>query len=314
MADWYFRNQQSNLSACPACGKLVGRSEEFCPYCAKRLRSGSGWRGALRRLPTLFNRPDAATRFLLYLICAVFVLQVAADFMLPVEFRDPPNPNANPLDSMFEVMVGNRMTYLRMGSNQQVIVKVLGQYWRFVTACFLHFGLFHILFNGYALWILGRLTEKLWGARQVFAVFVLSGIAGSAVSYFWHWQFTQPVNSAGASGAISGLLGLILGAYYRERGQIGAYLGSQIIRWVVYLLAYGLVLGADNAGHIGGLLGGAVFGYFLPPTGFSRHRARDEKIWNAAALVSLALLLVSFGAAIVLFARGPGYMIALLGG
>ena len=89
-----------------------------------------------------------------------------------------------------------------------------GQWWRFVTPVFIHIGLLHLAFNSYALWIVGPQVEKLYGPARFVILYVLTGIAGVYGSYF-----TIPnAISAGASGAIFGLFGVLLvfGIRYRH--------------------------------------------------------------------------------------------------
>lgn len=297
MADWYFRNNQSGLQPCPACRNLVRTSEEFCPYCAKRLRAEGGFRGLLRKMKSY---PFAATQVLLAMIVLVFILQLVADLFLPEQFRN------NRGGGLFGMGTSYGLTYIRMGSNFHPFVQRYDEFWRFVTYNFLHFGILHIAFNGYALWTLGRLAEQLWGARSVFATFILTGICGGGASYLWNiWG--GGVNSAGASGAICGLLGLLLGAYYRNRYTVGEFLGSQLVRWAVTILAYGLLMGADNAAHIGGIVSGAALGYFLLPPRHTKTPGRDAKIWTTMTVVSALLLVVCIGFAINFYAQGPMY-------
>lgn len=300
MADWYFRGgpSQSNLQACPGCRNLVRRDEEFCPFCARRLRPEGGMRGLVRKI---FSRPDAMTRILLGMIIAFFLLQMVTDRFVPSTINDEGR------GGLFSMLTSKVNTYYLMGSNLHAAVAAYHQYWRWVTSCFLHFGLLHILFNGWVLWDLGRLTERLWGAKQVFATFILAGIAGSAVSFGWNMLLGHGANSAGASGAICGLLGLTLGAYYRNRWSVGQHLGGHLVQWAVYILVFGLVMRADNAAHIGGMIAGAALGYFLPPTQQSKTPARDKKIWSAAMWLALALMLVSFGFAAVWYAEGIAF-------
>jgi rhomboid protease GluP len=303
MADWYFRGanggKPNNLQVCPGCRNLVRRDQEFCPFCAKRLRAEGGVRGWLRGA---FARPDSMTRFLLGCLVAVFLLQFVSDFLLPEQFRNPDG------GSLGGLMGANFLTYIRMGSNYHVLVGVHHEYWRWVTYCFLHIGILHILFNGWAFWDLGRLAERLWGARQVFAVFILTGIAGGVFSTTWNLAVLgRSANSAGASGAICGILGLLLGAYYRNRYHVGEYLGPQLVRWAVMILVFGLVVGADNAAHIGGMASGAALGYFLPPTNTTKTPGRDGKIWRGLTALAVVLTLVSFGFAVAFYARGAIY-------
>src|SRR6516162_2297935 len=75
-----------------------------------------------------------------------------------------------------------------------------GQWWRFVTPIFIHIGLLHLFFNSYALWIVGPQVEKLYGGPRFVILYVGTGIAGVAGSYWYH----PNIPSAGASGAIFG--------------------------------------------------------------------------------------------------------------
>lgn len=308
MADWYFRNQssqggQGGLKACPGCRNLVRSNQDFCPYCARRLKPEGGVRGAVRKF---LSSPEAATRLLMGIMVAGFLLQILADLALPSQYRSKGG------GGLFFLLAPEFITSVRMGSNFHPFVEAFGQYWRFVSYCFLHFGIIHIAFNAYAFWDLGRLAERMWGAKQVFATFILTGIAGGAASFMWGMLRMQPANSAGASGAICGVLGLFLGTYYRNRHHIGEFLGTQLIRWAVYIVIFGMILRADNGAHIGGMVAGGIMGYFLPPANRTRTPARDEKIWNAAAWLSLVLLIASLGCAVYFFAQGPEYVTSLL--
>lgn len=306
MADWYFRNRQSGLIACPGCRNLVRAGEEFCPYCAKRLGPEQGIRGWLKKT---LARNAIATRSLIGLVCAVFVLQSITDLFMPGQYRSAQG------GGFMSLLTAQPLTYILMGSNFHPFVLAYGQVWRFVTSCFLHFGIIHILFNCWAFWDLGRLSERFWGAKQVFAAFILSGIVGSAGSFFWHTLvWGSPTNSAGASGAICGLLGLLLGAYYKDRRHIGEFLGSQLIRWAVLILVFGLVAGADNGAHVGGLLAGGALGFFLPPTTTSRNPGRDIKIWNMLAVLALVLTVAAFIFAAIFYIQGFDHLANLLRG
>ncbi len=303
MADWYFRGsgggKPNNLIVCPGCRNLVRRGQEFCPFCARRLRAESGVRGWIRGA---FAAPDSMTKFLIGCLVAVFLLQFASDFLLPEQLRDPGRGFLGGL------MGANSLTYIRMGSNFHYLVGAYHEYWRWLTYCFLHIGILHILFNGWAFWDLGRLAERLWGARQVFAVFTLTGIAGGALSSFWNLAVLgRFANSAGASGAICGILGLLLSAYYKNRYHVGEFLGAQLVRWAVMILVFGLVIGADNAADIGGMVAGAALGYFLPPTATTKTPGRDGKIWRGLTAASVVLVIVCFSCVVYFYAQGPVY-------
>lgn len=148
-------------------------------------------------------------------------------------------------------------TLLRFGAQPTPLPP--DQLWRLATAMFLHVGLVHLAFNLWALWIFGPLFEQLAGSGRFLALYVASGLAGGAATAL----FTEPRTvSAGASGAIFGLLGafLVLGWRLRDRPQGQAWLRNAVLLIVVNVA---LGLGVEQIGliaHLGGLVGGiAVF-------------------------------------------------------
>jgi rhomboid protease GluP len=139
-----------------------------------------------------------------------------------------------------------------------------GQWWRLLTAMFLHIGVIHLLLNLWALWSLGPLVERLLGNGVFTVTYVTSGLLGSLASLLWH----EHTVSAGASGAIFGLVGGLLGFCVRQRGALPATLLSPIRSAAVAFVVVNGVLtisvpGIDMAAHLGGLLGGIICGYCL---------------------------------------------------
>src|SRR5436189_1631298 len=141
-----------------------------------------------------------------------------------------------------------------------------GQWWRFVTPIFIHIGLLHLFFNSYALWIVGPQVEKLYGGARFVILYVLTGIAAVYASYRYHPQTI----SAGASGAIFGLFGVLLVFGIRYRNSIPPFfkraVGTGVLPVIVINLLIGFSIGAivDNAAHIGGLIAGIVLGAVVP--------------------------------------------------
>lgn len=139
-----------------------------------------------------------------------------------------------------------------------------GQYWRLFTAMFIHIGVFHILFNLYALNSLGPLVEGFFGSRRFLIIYFIGGLWGSVASY----AFSSAL-SAGASGAIFGLAGATTVYFLRYRENFGAR-GQAILQNMLVVIGINLALGAfspgiDNWGHMGGLVGGAAIAYGLLP-------------------------------------------------
>lgn len=138
-----------------------------------------------------------------------------------------------------------------------------GQIWRLGTSILLHGNLIHLLINGYALWVLGRILEKLYGPRRFAIVFFLSGFGGALASYAFTVQ-----NSVGASGAIFGLLGAAVVYGFRFKAElpprVRRALTVGLLPWVVFNLAIGFSWkGIDNAAHLGGLVGGGLVALFI---------------------------------------------------
>ena len=139
-----------------------------------------------------------------------------------------------------------------------------GEWWRLLTAVFLHGGLEHLLGNLIALFVLGMVCEHAFGRAQFLALFVLSGMAGSVLS-----MVTSPGPSVGASGAIFGLQGaaVVLFRRYRERLLVrDRRIGVVLIVWALYTIATGLLTPyVDNGAHIGGFIAGALIARALHP-------------------------------------------------
>lgn len=173
-------------------------------------------------------------------------------------------------------------TLLLFGANSQALIKA-GQVWRLVTSIFLHIGLVHLLVNMYALYIIGRQLEGFIGKTKFLIVFLGSGIIGSLLSVVMHSAI-----SAGASGAIFGLLGSLLYFGYHYRLYLGAVLKTQIIPVIILNLLIGFLLpGIDNFAHIGGLVGGYLITMALGIPG------KDNKSEKINGLIVL-ILLVAF--------------------
>lgn len=137
--------------------------------------------------------------------------------------------------------------------NRELIVD-FGQYYRLFTGMFLHAGILHLLFNMYALYIIGMQLESFLGKWKYLIVYLLSGLGASLLSIFFSNGF-----SVGASGAIFGLMGALLYFGYHYRVYLDSVVKSQIIPLIILNLILGFTLtGIDNWAHIGGLVSGVL--------------------------------------------------------
>lgn len=232
------------------------------------------------------QKPVPATRILLFAVGLIFVLgyAVTAWVVEPrtgIEFADG--------------LEGSLLLGAKINEGIQQ-----GQVWRLVTHTFQHGGIVHLLFNAYALFLLGTLTERLFGTRRFIILYGISALGGAAASYFFN---VHP--SVGASGALFGLLGAIVvfGLKHRELipERIAKALSSGMLPWLILSLAIGLIpsLPIDNAAHLGGLALGTLLAFLMSsplagPTPRWLHR-----VHGAVAVLLILIAIASLIGAIV---------------
>jgi rhomboid protease GluP len=173
---------------------------------------------------------------------------------------------------------------LKFGANFRPLT-LDGEWWRLLTSCFVHFGIFHLLMNLYALLYIGMLLEPLLGSTRFSIAYILTGLTGSITSLYWH----EMTVSTGASGAIFGMYGVFLALLttkFIEEAKRKALLTSIGI-FVVYNLMNGLEGNIDNAAHIGGLLGGLFIGYCYY---LSLKKPEDSRLKTATISFSIIIL------------------------
>jgi rhomboid protease GluP len=141
-----------------------------------------------------------------------------------------------------------------------------GEYWRLVMPMFIHIGLIHFTLNNYGLYIVGRFLEPIYGYGRFTFLYIATGVGSAFVSM----SMSENV-SAGASGALFGILGVMLVAGYLHRGSIprqwGRVFGKGMLPVIALNMALGLVLHkwVDNWAHLGGLVCGIILALFIPP-------------------------------------------------
>jgi len=138
-----------------------------------------------------------------------------------------------------------------MAQNNAAVMQ--GAYWQLITAMFVHFGFLHIMLNMFALYYFGRLNETFFSTRNYLTIYFVSGLLGNVVSLF----IPDLGVSAGASGAIFGLVGSYV-AMARKARHMGAALLYAI---VILILSSGM--GVNSFAHVFGFVGGLVLGLIL---------------------------------------------------
>jgi membrane associated rhomboid family serine protease len=160
-------------------------------------------------------------------------------------------------------IIPNVSTEILAGSNFGSLT-THGEWWRLVTALFVHFGILHLVFNMWALAAFGGLAERLLGIANFLFVYFVAGIAANLASI----TLTPDVNTAGASGAIFGILGAFVATYWRNKETLPFSIVRSEAAAVTVFAGFALLggffyKGVDNAAHVGGLVTGLLLGVTL---------------------------------------------------
>lgn len=160
--------------------------------------------------------------------------------------------------------VESMMPYILYGANNGAATTD-GEWWRLLTSMFMHYGILHLVLNMWALFQAGHFMEKMLGRASYLLAYFASGLVGGLASLCW---YGDRVWSAGASGAVFGVYGMILGYMLREKQAIPRSIYQSMLKSTLtfagYNILYGLAKsGIDNAAHVGGFLGGIAFGWLL---------------------------------------------------
>jgi len=262
---------------CPNCRALIERNASVCAFCGEKLRSARARSssGAPARILGVIPIPSTATS----VVAAVTIALYAVSWYMTASSG---SGQVNPASAMGGI---SGEVLLRLGAKSPYILA--GQWWRLVTAIFLHAGLLHIGLNLWCLLDLGPQVESMFSAAKFIVFYLVSGVAGFLLSLWW-----SPFGmSVGASGAILGLIGVLIGVSFHH-GHLGKEYRGQLWRWVIYILIFGLFFAVDNAAHIGGLAMGMLLGYFVPE-GEAETRAA-QNLWNVLAVFSVIIIAGSF--------------------
>ena len=233
-----------------------------CPDCSRSARgtiSGRRWQVRL-----FLGRPGAITTSLLALNVAMFLVEVILGGPSAL-LSGPTNQRAVDLGALFPPYVA-----------------YAHQYWRLITAMFLHAGIIHIALNMYALYLFGYLIEEAFGKTRFIAIYLVSGFLASVASFAF-----GPLGEVGvgASGAIFGLLGAWVAYNYRRRSMRynRANLQGAYLLIVLNLILSLSIPGIDWRAHVGGLIAGVVAG--AAADGFASRGSRAA--WSVAGFVVL---------------------------
>jgi membrane associated rhomboid family serine protease len=286
---------------CRNCGALVGAGETSCQMCGAPARQTPPpalplhERYAMNYARAVLSRPYIFTIVFITANLFVFLLMWSASGM-----------SSSVLWTGFPEGV-----LLAFGAKMNYWMQHEHEWWRLVTPVFIHVNLPHILINMYSLWVIGPWVEKLYGSAKFVVFWVATGVAGVVASYLTVIPGSRPgligsfliktadVPSAGASGALFGLVGVlfVFGIKYRRELPEGfkRAFGTGMLPVILLNLGIGFLARGviDNAAHVGGLLSGAVFAaavsYKRPGTSTGVTIA-----WRVLQVTALLLVLLCF--------------------
>ena len=262
---------------CPNCRAFITIKDKICPYCDVPVGPRAVDRMGTDLLGGLIPSAQFATIVILSVNVGIFLLTLLA----------------SATSGAGGLMNIDIYTLRRFGATSPLFI-LNGQYWRLLTAGFLHGGLMHIGFNLWALMDVGSHAEQEYGARRMTAIYLISTAGGFAASTMWGILRGADITSVGASAGLFGLIGAMIAYGTVSHGMEAAMVKQFYVRWAVYGLLMGLLpfFRVDNAAHLGGLATGFVTAW-IAGTPRLVPGLRD-KIWNAIAGLMIALTAYAF--------------------
>jgi rhomboid protease GluP len=222
---------------CPHCRAFITTDDKICPYCDMKVGPRAiDLRGGGDMIAGIIPSAQFVTMMILTINVALFLITVLASMKAG-------------LGGLFGLDV---MTLSRFGAARPDAIAA-GQWWRLLTAGFLHGGLMHILFNCWALMDISAHAEQTYGPRRLIAIYLLSTAGGFYTSMVWNRGV-----SVGASAGLFGLIGAMIAIGVFHKTYEASAIKGLYVRWAIYGLLWGLLpfFRVDNAAHIGGLVTG----------------------------------------------------------
>jgi rhomboid protease GluP len=257
---------------CPNCRAFITTNDRVCPYCDVKL----GPRAVDRRSPSDVGWIPAA-RFTTTVILLINLGLYLATVLFSM--RGQGGGSLMAIDGQTLILFGAKVPFLIAA----------GEYWRLITAGFLHGGLFHIMMNSWVIYDLGTSVEETYGTSKYLTLYLVSTVFGFVASTWW-----SPSLSVGASAGLFGLIGAMIAAGLKTRTPLGSALRAHYTQWAIYGLAIGLLpmFRVDNAAHLGGLAAGFALAYAAGTRRLTAHWT--DKLWTLTAVVSVLVTLAAF--------------------
>jgi len=265
-----WRGTQVSTRMCPSCRALVAVGEKRCSFCGERLRRRPSGLGKLLQNVLPHYAPVSYS-----LLTANFL------FFLLIFYTD----RDSSVQDLQRLLRGSNSSALAAWGADAAWLVQQGQWWRLISAIFIHIGIIHLAFNSYALIFIGPLLEELLGRERFLVLYLTTGAFG-----FWlsNWYYPPILTTAGASGAIFGMIGVAI-VLSKRWSAWGSVLHQQLVHWAIYGFVYGLLLGANNAAHLGGFVAGVALGFALGNPNRAETMASQQRLWRVLFWICLAI-------------------------
>ena len=274
-----FRSARGRHKMCPSCRALVPRYVWRCSECGAGLAAVRA-PGVGRLVSNVLPGATAVSGLIFLVNGLLFVFCLLAPFA-----SADSDASGSILSSLMRI---DGRTLLRYGAGFGRLTFGLGEWWRLISPIFLHGGLVHIMFNSMMLLQLGPFVEAEYGTERFAFIYLTTGITGNLLA-----QYLSPRGLVvGASGALCGLVGLLLVFGARRGGAYGGSLKSLMAQNAVFILIISILPGISLLSHLGGFLGGCVLGAVVP---WGPFRSRGTAlVWETFTWVSVGIALYTF--------------------
>lgn len=275
---------------CPACGSLVGTTATRCHQCGASLTFSLA--AASKSLSRLMPATSPMTYGILTLSCVFYFISL----LWTVHISGLQMPSGG-IFGIFNLGAINGEVLQRLGASLPMFglpgqPTDINQPWRLVMAVFLHASIVHIGFNMWVLMDVGPVVEELYGSARYLFIYVATGIAGYILSGFFGHV------SIGGSGALLGLIGVLLALTVGRRTAGMQMLRTNLIKWLIYIAVLGFMFpGIDNLAHIGGFVAGFILGRIMtqrPPSSATERKQAYALGWAAGLAVALSIAVMVY--------------------
>ncbi|HEY7212423.1 MAG TPA: rhomboid family intramembrane serine protease [Bryobacteraceae bacterium] len=249
---------------CPNCRAFITTSDRVCPYCGVQLGPRAVDVRASQLAASFIPHANLTAVIILIINAAFYLLEVALSYKVH-----------KTLDVSGQIAV-------LLGAKYAPLIHA-GQYWRLLTAGFLHGGFFHILMNSWSLFILVTEVEQFYGTSRLIVAYVFSTFTGFLCSLLW----SPAALSLGASAACFGMMGIMLAMGLRHRADpLAQAVRAHYSQWLIIGIVLSLMPGIDMAAHVGGFIGGLLVGWIAGLPGLPN--TPRETLWRLLAGIALA--------------------------